>query len=1107
MTADADDQAAGAPAQDPSEPASPAPPRPRSSTRRRSRKKKTTAESGGTASEAAPGAAAAAAKTPSGTPPRARKKAASSSSRRRKSASTATSSDETTAAGDSAHGDDPPKKKSTGRRRKTTTKAKSGASAQGKTSAGKSADAGAETPSKAESDTKPRTSRAKRGRAKTTTAVTEPRARKRVGEAVPDEAAAETVAKQKSAGGRKRATGKRAAGKSADAKTAAEKKAAGKKAAGKAATAKQAASKEATKKSASATDASAAPAKKKSRRASSSKRASTSEPKKKAAAAKKPATRGKKAAAAEPTKTRSRRSSTQRTRAAKVRKEMIISVDVGEQRVAVIEDDTVVEVYLERRGERSVAGNIYKGIVDNVLPGMEASFVDIGLERNGFLYVGEIVVPEGEEGRKKRGRRIQDLIARGEEVLVQAVKDPMGTKGARLTTEISLPGRFVVFVPYGEGIGISRRLEDEERERLKKLCKGLELPQGGIIVRTAAEGASESELEGDLALLRKLWATILGRSNRAEPPTLVYREAELPLRLVRDLFIRDFEHLVVDHEQTHRRLVGYLKRTSPELAARVELDAAAESIMQRQGVEKALRSTLNRNVPLPSGGSLVFDYAEALTVIDVNTGRFVGSRGSSTSLEDTITQNNLEASREIVRQLRLRDIGGIIVIDFIDMANARNRKAVELELAKELARDRTKTYVVEISPLGLVEMTRQNVTDGPREILTHACPTCEGDGVVLSEESVVIDVERALRSRAVSSKAESLLVELNERVARRVIGAGGERLAEFEADVGRRVFVESREDVPLDYFDVLAEGTSAEMEHRGLPVSPGEELELKLEGVYLLDNADAIGRLDGYVVVVAGAGKRVGEKVSVVIDRVTRTVAYASLRAAKAAGEPHETLTAEAAIGVDGATGELDDVELPPAARGGDKDAGSDGATSTEDGLAEAASSGKTPSPKRRRRRRSSRTKATSTTNGATPSDDDAPAGEQTAQTTSTKTTSSAKKPAGRRRKKPAEKKVTEPASEAEATVTTNGAEPAKPRRRRRRSTKSKATEGASADAARSAASAAPSEPDTPPSGDASGENETGRRRKSSSRRRRSRSAKSSSTRSAADAPSTTGSD
>src|SRR5918995_579786 len=408
-----------------------------------------------------------------------------------------------------------------------------------------------------------------------------------------------------------------------------------------------------------------------------------------------------------------------------VKKEIFVSVEVGEQRVAVLEDGQVVEAYLERPGRRSVAGNIYKGVVDNVLPGMEASFVDIGLEKNGFLYVDEIVVPELEG--KRHGKRIQELISRGQEVLVQAVKDPMGTKGARLTTEVSLPGRFVVYTPYGDGIGVSRRLDDDERERLKKICKGLELPEGGLIVRTAAEGASEQELAGDLGLLLKLWETIRGRASRTKAPALVYQEADLPLRIVRDLFIRDFERVVVDHERTYRKIVAYLKRTSPELAARVERYRGKEQLLEKSGVQEAVQSTLGRRVDLPSGGYLIFDYAEAFTVIDVNTGRFVGGRGKASQgrLEDTITKNNLEAVNEVVRQLRLRDIGGIIVIDFIDMANPKNRQAVEAALRTELERDRTKTYVVEISPLGLVEMTRQNVTDGPREVMTKKCPTCE----------------------------------------------------------------------------------------------------------------------------------------------------------------------------------------------------------------------------------------------------------------------------------------------------------------------------------------------------------------------------------------------
>jgi ribonuclease G len=558
-------------------------------------------------------------------------------------------------------------------------------------------------------------------------------------------------------------------------------------------------------------------------------------------------------------------------------KEIMISVDVGEQRVAVLEDGVVAEVYLERPGRRSIAGNVYKGVVDNVLPGMEASFVDIGLAKNGFLYVDEIVVPEL-EGRK-HGRRIQELVERGQEVLVQAVKDPMGTKGARLTTEVSLPGRFLVFVPFGDGIGVSRRLEDEERERLKAICKELELPEGGLIVRTAAEGASREELEGDLALLQKLWSTIRGRANRAEPPALVYQESELPLRIVRDLFIRDFKRVVVDHDRTYRRIVGYLKRTSPELAARVELYSEKKSLMELSGVDDEVRSTLGRRVDLPSGGYLIFDYAEAFTVIDVNTGRFVGARGKTSQgrLEDTITKNNLEAVKEVVRQLRLRDIGGIIVIDFIDMANPKNRQLVEGALNNELQRDRTKTYVVEISPLGLVEMTRQNVTDGPREILTDRCPTCKGDGVVVSMETHAVDAERRLARLAKESKSESFLVELNSQVATLLVGPGGSRLEELEKETGKKLALKGRQRAPHDHFVVLSEGKAEEVESQAFPVETGQELRLELEEAHLHAETDAIARLNGYVITVAGAAAHVGEKVAIRIEKVGKTSAHGVL--------------------------------------------------------------------------------------------------------------------------------------------------------------------------------------------------------------------------------------
>jgi ribonuclease G len=522
---------------------------------------------------------------------------------------------------------------------------------------------------------------------------------------------------------------------------------------------------------------------------------------------------------------------------------------------------------------------------------MEAAFVEIGLEKNGFLYVDEIVTPEL-EGRR-HGRKIQDLLSRGEEILVQAVKDPMKSKGARLTTEISLPGRFVVYVPSGEGFGVSRRLPDEERNRLRDILKSVAPKTGGMIVRTAAEGASAEDIERDIDFLQRLWKEIQGRADKAKAPALVYQEAELPLRVVRDLFTNDFEQAVVDHDLTYKRIVGYLKKTSPHMAEKVRKHSGKTALFEDFGVEAEIRSTLSRRVDLPSGGYLVFDYAEAFTVIDVNTGRFVGSRSKSSAgrLEDTITKNNLEAVKEVVRQLRLRDIGGIIVIDFIDMANPKNRAAVEEALKSELERDRTKTYVVEISPLGLVEMTRQNVSHGPREILTKRCPTCEGDGIVFSEISAAVEAERKLRVLAAGSRSAAFRVELNPHVAAALVGPGAERLRAIEERTRRRFFVEPKEGAPPEHFEVVARGPLAKLQPEA-PVEEAQELDVKPVEVGLHDPTVGVAKLDGLDIAVAGGAKLVGKRAKVRIARVLDGTAYAELVDGVKAAEP--PITAEA---------------------------------------------------------------------------------------------------------------------------------------------------------------------------------------------------------------------
>ena len=499
-----------------------------------------------------------------------------------------------------------------------------------------------------------------------------------------------------------------------------------------------------------------------------------------------------------------------------MKKQLLVSVDRGETRVALLEATgspgaakkapapssrakkdpaagyRVAELYFERRGARSIVGNIYKGKVDNVLAGLEAAFVDIGLDKNGFLHVDEIVVPGVDVGRRGRGgkeggSKITELIKPGQEIVVQVVKDPLKSKGARLSMELTIAGRYMVYAPTGEGVGVSRRLDDKERERLRREAKGLDLRGGGAIIRTAAHGATREDFERELQYLFKLREVLDKRVAETAAPGLVFQEADLSVRVVRDIFSEHFERAIVDDPKQHQRLVSFFTRTAPELVDRVELYEEKAALFAHYGVEKVIDGLMTRRVDLPSGGYLIIDYAEALTVIDVNSGSFIG-RGKGARLEDTITTTNLEAAEEVVNQLRLRDIGGIIVIDFIDMARARNRDAVLKTLRKTLDEDRTKTFTAEISKLGLVEMTRQNVTEGVREIISRPCPTCDGDGVIKSEETIAIEFERRLRTitKKAPKKHEAFLVQMNPRVSAMFTGQGKRVLHALEEETGRR---------------------------------------------------------------------------------------------------------------------------------------------------------------------------------------------------------------------------------------------------------------------------------------------------------------------------------
>ncbi|MGD9694380.1 MAG: ribonuclease E/G [Thermoleophilia bacterium] len=468
-----------------------------------------------------------------------------------------------------------------------------------------------------------------------------------------------------------------------------------------------------------------------------------------------------------------------------------MSVDRAETRVAILEDGRAAECYIERRGHRSVVGHVWKGRIENVLAGMEAAFIEVGLEKNGFLHVDEVVAL----GVPKRKRQIAELLKRGDEVLVQATKDPMGSKGCRLTMQLSLAGRYVVYVPFGDGVGVSKRLADDERTRLRSICGALPLESGGLIVRTAAAGASASEIARDLQHLKRLWQTLQERGAQAKAPQLLYSEADISLRVIRDLLNADVDEVLVDDAAQFERITGFLRRTSPEMADRVRHYHGERPLLAEFGVEATVRSTMDRRVPLPSGGYLVIDDTEAMTVIDVNSGRNVGRGGNR--LEDTITKTNLEAASEVVRQLRLRDIGGIVIIDFIDMDDERNRRAVKAALDDALSRDRTRTFVVDISPLGLVEMTRQNISDGPREVMTEVCPTCAGVGVVPSDETRAIFIERGLRE-SLPGRTGTVAVTVHPRVAAVMSGEDGARLAALQEEVGVEIRLERDAGLDLD---------------------------------------------------------------------------------------------------------------------------------------------------------------------------------------------------------------------------------------------------------------------------------------------------------------------
>ncbi|MFA5073914.1 MAG: Rne/Rng family ribonuclease [Nitrospirota bacterium] len=496
--------------------------------------------------------------------------------------------------------------------------------------------------------------------------------------------------------------------------------------------------------------------------------------------------------------------------------ELIVNAGREETRVALIENGLVTEIYIDRKKDRGIAGNVYKGRVMKVLPGMQAAFIDIGLEKSAFLYVGDVFDSASEytpmmddesleleiETKRKRTytNQIEDLLQEGQEILVQVSKEPISTKGARVTTYISIPGRYLVMMPGVNHIGVSRRIENvEERKRLREIVGRLRKPNTGYIIRTASQDRSEEEFIADIEFLGKLWDTIQKKKERTAAPALMHNELDLVFRVIRDLFSRDIDKMVLDTQEEYQRVKEFLESYLPQLSRHVKLYDSDDPIFDHYGVEIEISRALGRKVWLKSGGSIILDQTEALTTIDVNTGRYVGKR----TLEDTILKTNLEAVREIAYQLRLRNIGGIIILDFIDMEREDNRRKVYAALQEALVNDKAKTTISHISPIGLIEMTRKRIRESLGRTLCESCPYCDGRGYIKSARTICYEVFREIRRAFAGSPEKKALVTVNSVVADMLYDEERVGVEELEKEFQKKVLIKADPNLHQEQYEVL----------------------------------------------------------------------------------------------------------------------------------------------------------------------------------------------------------------------------------------------------------------------------------------------------------------
>ncbi|UOF90150.1 Rne/Rng family ribonuclease [Fodinisporobacter ferrooxydans] len=555
-------------------------------------------------------------------------------------------------------------------------------------------------------------------------------------------------------------------------------------------------------------------------------------------------------------------------------RQIVATSDLRETRVAVLEDGKTVEIYVERPSAQRIAGNLYKGRVANVLPGMQAAFVNIGLEKNAFLYIDDCDQTEWLRRHPHDKPTISDLLTVNQEIVVQVSKEPVNNKGARVTQKLTLPGRYVVLMPGNREAAVSRRIDDPvERERLQMIVEPLVDAQNGLIARTAAIGVAERMIREDFKFLSGLWQRIERQIRTVKTPALVHRDVDLISRTVRDLFTIDVDQFITDSSDVYQTVLEILNFVDPFLAGRAVLEPHPTSLFGKYRIDQDLDKALRRRVWLRNGGYLVIDQTEALTVIDVNTGKYTG-----TDVLETTVRTNLEAAREIARQIRLRDIGGMIVVDFIDMSRERHRQEVLAELEHLIKRDRTKTQIFGTTSLGLVEMTRKKVRQSLDEVLQKTCPYCEGKGKVRSEEAMAAKIERAIReqhSSAVESQmpAAAMFVEAHPLVAAALIGPGGNYLDKLEQDLRIPVYIKGKERLHLRDFKIVPTSSVEQAESLAFPVAIGQVVEVFVEEPHVNNPLNGIARIEGYVIDVEDGSMYVGQRVPVEIGQVYRTYA------------------------------------------------------------------------------------------------------------------------------------------------------------------------------------------------------------------------------------------